>query len=560
MQVTLLDADRAGAAQLAAGLAARGIDVTSRAALRDVGSLAGAAALVVATPVSADEWRAACEAVADCDPAPALLLVDRAGQAGELRRALPGHPGPDAVLPPAALLPTLVVAIGESLRGRGRAAPTATLPDLLAALAALRETGVLELRAEDLCTRILIREGAPVFAEGGALRETLGRLLLRRGALSEADYVRVIERMTARLIENEATRMGEVLIELGLLTPQEVFEALSEQVRDKILCCFRWSRFEHHFEPRGALPDDVLAYRCPPVEALVLAGVREHFDEARLAPLLAPVRGARLRLRASAEEIAARFAATPAEQRLLRDLDGSRTCEALRAASPLGSAHAGQVLAALVVLDAVETVADDAARAAPERARSAPAPRETPPHEAVARETALPRRTKAAPFSLSQLRRELARQGKALAPARAPVDARTAALEAERAFRQGLALLAQPALPGARRAFARACEGNPDEPEYALMAAWVETLLAKEDAARAAARARAAEHARRLLKHDPDSARAHDVLGQIAIAAGELDAAERHFRHVLRAAPEHRDALRGMRTVERRRAESARKR
>jgi hypothetical protein len=186
------------------------------------------------------------------------------------------------------------------------------------------------------------------------LRETLGRMLLRRGALTEAEYVRVIERMTERLIENEATRMGEVLVELGLLTPQDVFDALSIQVLEKVISCFRWPHFEHHFEPLDALPADVLAYGCPPVEALVLAGMREHFDAERIEPLFAAHAAKRARLLRGAEETALRFQATPAEQRLLRELRGERTLAELRGDSTLDTTHAAQLLAALLVTGALD--------------------------------------------------------------------------------------------------------------------------------------------------------------------------------------------------------------
>jgi tetratricopeptide (TPR) repeat protein len=556
-RLVLVDADLAARARLAGWLTARGIDVrisddvpTAVDALRRH----GADAVVLATPLGNADWIAATAALTEGDFAPALIVIDATGQAGELLRILPHDRAPGVVLPRSVAPATVLVALAELLGGRARASlPAPNLAELLVGMHALGETGVLELRADDIATRILLREGQPVFAEGGTLRETLGRLLLRRGALSESDYIRVIERMTERLIENEATRMGEVLVELGLLSTQEVFEALSEQVREKILACFRWERFDHHFEPRDALPDDVLAYRCPPVEALVLAGLRAHFDASRVDALLAPVAGGRPRLRGAPDAIAARFHATPAEQRVLRELDGVRTIAALRETSPLGELATGRVLASLWIADAIELASGAAtASRAPEPARervAAPAPVvPRPPRRAA--EPAHP--APPSPSPLARLRSKLARPKP---QPRATPDARTAALEAERLFRQGLRLLEQPALPGAQRAFSRACALRPKEPEYALLAAWVETQLAKDPTARAAARERAAAHARQLLKQDPDSVRAHTIAGQIAITTGDLDTAERHLRHALRVDATHPDALRATRALDRRRAE-----
>jgi tetratricopeptide (TPR) repeat protein len=133
-------------------------------------------------------------------------------------------------------------------------------------------------------------------------------------------------------------------------------------------------------------------------------------------------------------------------------------------------------------------------------------------------------------------------------------DAKAAALEAEKLFRQGLRLLEQPALPGALRVFAQACERNPDEPEYHMYAAWTEYLAARGDEDRAAIRAKVSSCAQRMLERDRESVRARAILGQLAFAAGDLDAAERHFRAALRRAPDDHDALRGLRMVDRRRS------
>jgi len=384
-------------------------------------------------------------------------------------------------------------------------------------------------------------------------------MLLRRGALTEVEYIRVIERMTERLIENEATRMGEVLVELGLLTPQDVVDALSIQVREKVIRCFQWPHFEHHFELLDAPPDAGLAYACPPVEALVLAGMREHFDAARIAPLFAAHAATRARLLRGAEETALRFQATPAEQRLLREINGERTLAELRDGSCLDAAHSAPLLAALIVTRAL----DLAVPATPSRVARPPvaAPVRVPVQRATSHATApapIPvRPCPASAVSLSSLRRELAKSRNApiAVPPTRPADERSARIEAERAFRHGIQMLEQSALGGAQKAFALACERNGDEPEYRMFEAWVQVLSVKDEEMRRAARAETTIWARRVLDRDRDSVRAQTILGQLEIAAGDLDGAERHFRHALRVAPKDHDALRGARSVERRRSE-----
>ena len=583
MRIVLLEPDAREASRLAQGLAARGAAVEVMDGVRGtIQRLRADApdAVVLAAPLPGADWIGLAALVKDAPEPPALVVLDGAGAAASLARALPAERGADAVLERGAKIEALAEAL-QAAAERAGAAPVddaASLPELLVALRRRGESGVLEVRAEGVCTRIVLRQGAPVFAEGGALRETLGRMLLRRGALSEADYLRVIERMTERLIENETTRMGEVVVELGLLTPAEVFEALSEQVREKIVSCFRWERFSSLFLPSDDLPEELLAYRCPPLETLLLAGLRAHYGPARLEPLLAPHATRRPRLVAPVPELATRFQLTPAEQRLVHGIAGTRTLAELRASASLDAVHAAQVLAALIVAEAVEwddaprSVRPDTAAASPAAARpeTAPARADAPPaaqaSQAVSRPGPAPARPDAPPAAAAEAPRAPSAQ-RAAAPAQSsaagppaapshdrPLDPKSAGLEAERAFRQGLALLEQSALPGALRAFGRACALAGDEPEYRMYEAWTELLVARDDGARALARAKAKACAERVLARDRKAVRAHTILGQLAIAGGDLDAAERHFQAALREAREDREALRGLRLVERRRA------
>jgi hypothetical protein len=429
----------------------------------------------------------------------------------------------------------------------------AVFPELLVALHAAGETGVLEVRAAGVRTDVTLRRGSPVFAEGGQLRQTLGRLLLRRGEISEQDYVRVIERMTEQLIRNETVRMGEVLVELGILTPAEVYEALERQIREKLLDCFQWPEPECAFRPLDGVPEDLSPFRVPPVAALVLEGVKAHFDPERVRPILEGGAARFPVLRDDWRELTRLCGLSPGEQKLVRGISGERTLAELRAECALDPLHADQVLAALLLARKLELRAERA-QPAPAR-RTAAEPRRAEPAGAPAAKAPPPRAAESAEAA------ERARRGlEALrkAPARAakpdpPADAKQARLEAEQAFRRGQRMLEQNLLGAALREFAQAVALQGDQAEYQLAFAWTEFLAAKGDEQRALTMSKARNAAKTLLAQDRNSAKAHTILGRFLYEEGELEAAARHFHVAAQSAPNDREVQRWLRLIEGRR-------
>ncbi len=564
LQVLMVEPEECLAAPMAERLLALGACVSrvpdGRSALAHLRRHATDAVLLAAPLPDADRTGLA-DWIQQEPAAPVLILLGTDASAPSRSGAGAEGRGPDAVLERRAKPEEVCQAIAAAWSARmdepAGETPT-SLPELLVGLHDRGDSGVLEVRADGVCTRIFYRRGAPVFAEGGALRETLGRMLLQRGALTDAEYLRVIERMTERLMESETTRMGEVLVELGLLTPEQVFVALSEQVREKIIGCFHWERFSHSFEPADELAEDLSSYPSLRLEALLLTGLRTHYGPDRLEPILAPFADRRPALVEDVAQLTTSFQLAPAEQRLLRLCDRQRTLSAIRAIAPLDAVHAAQVLSALILANRFVWQDEGTARQQEAAAAKVRPPSRRPPEPVRSPATKAPPAGRVPeqprtgiPHTLGRLRRSLVRAGK---EGPRPIDPKGAALEAERAFRQGLLCLERSAIAGALRAFGRACALRGDEPEYRMCEAWAALLAASDEETRVVARAKAATCAQRMLQRDRGSARAHGILGQIRLAARDVDAAEAHFRAVLRVAPEDRDALRGIRMVERRRA------
>jgi len=554
---------------LAEALAARGLRVQRTASAGEGVRLLrgeGADVVVLALPLGNVDPIAACAALKDGPYAPALVLADAADQSASLAAALPESCRPDALLPRPLDAAKLAIAIHECLQAGASVGEEGTplgisLAELLVDLKRRRASEVIELRAAGICTRVYLREGDPIFAEGGSLQETLGRQLVRRGELGQDDYARVVERMTEGVIRHQSLRLGEVLVELGLLTAAEVYDALALQVREKIVACFQWESFAYELHEALDEPEDLGIYQCPPTEALVLAGIRAHYGPERLEPVLAAQQEMFPVLRAGAESLVRLYQPTAAEQKLLRAIDGSQSLGALREAGLLDPVHADQVLAALSLgcmlafhLRPVTARSRERPKPQPERAPARPripVPRRSgPPPEARPGAVLgrIPLTTVSRPSfdPLAQLRR---RMGLREAPG---ADRKPTRLEAENVFNQGLRRLRESALPGALRDFRRAVELAPDEPEYRLLEAWLEYRLAQGGDARSLAAAKVRASAQRVLQASRTSARAHSVLGQLALQEGDLEAAERHLRFAVHYDSSDIEAHRALRLLEKR--------
>jgi tetratricopeptide (TPR) repeat protein len=552
----------------------------------------GAAEVVcLQLPLAGADPAGLCATLKEGPAPPAVLLVDLYGEAASILNALPEELRPDGVidapLDAARLRVALGPMLGSSLAGvESRSAAGPAVAELLIELKDRRETGVLEVRAEGVRTDVHVHRGDPVLAEGGTIRETLGRLLLRRGALRDEDYVRVIQRMTESLVEHEPLRMGEALVELGLLSPVEVYQALVTQVQDKVVACFQWEHTDLEFRPVEEMAPQMTAFRCAPAEALVLRGVRSHYDLARVDQILELERSRYPALKEDVASLAERWHLSRAEQRFLRGATGERTLDDLLQHLDLDALHASQVLAALLIGRAfvlhekplspatrlrahtplgsaaqaprTETPpARTAAPAQPAASRAAiPVPPtkpviSTPPASAPAaasagHEAARPAPGIGAADALRQLRNKLERGKKPNAAVRSQ---KQADLTAEQSFQRGRQLLRQGMPAAALKELERALALRGDELEYQLYEAWAQSLAAGDGTLRTLARARVRQIALRLTRQSKGHPKAHTILGQLLLEEGETEAAEKHFRTAVQSDPTELDATRGLRLV-----------
>jgi tetratricopeptide (TPR) repeat protein len=405
---------------------------------------------------------------------------------------------------------------------------------LLVSIARERRTGVLKLEAERATTFLYFRDGAVVFAEQGTLGDTLGRVLVASGRLSQSEYAAVIDRMTERLVDNEQMRFGEAAIQLGFLTAADVHEALKLQVRRKLVHCLQWDAVECSFAETDE-PIREVAHFPSDVVALVVEGIRRFWDVELLEATLAPWWQSYVKVAREAVDPSDRFGLSPPESAFVRGLDGSRTLAQVAEASRLDHILVRQLLASLLVVEALELH---------EREASAQASLRPPPRVGIG---TVRRRADEVVKLLRSAMDDRSEDGTVLSAEH------RARLEGEAAFQRGVKYMREGVWVRAASELRTAVELCPEHPEYELYERWAAFRTAPADADRDALVAELVELVRRALTADLELAFGWHVRAQLAAIAGDDDRAHKAFRRALQLDPADREAERWVRLLEIRR-------
>jgi len=144
------------------------------------------------------------------------------------------------------------------------------LSEILEHLQSTRATGILTLTKGHQLKSIFLKEGQIVFASSNLESERLGEMLLQAGKLSRQQYEQSVD-----ALKNTGKRQGAVLVELGFLTPKELFEGLKYQVMEILYSTFLWQEAQYRFVP-GELPRRVIPIQID--SATLIAEVIKRVD------------------------------------------------------------------------------------------------------------------------------------------------------------------------------------------------------------------------------------------------------------------------------------------
>jgi curved DNA-binding protein CbpA len=151
-----------------------------------------------------------------------------------------------------------------------------SLPRLLIDLYQAQFGGRLELRRQRVEKAFLFDAGVAISSDSNVPSDSLGMQLMDAGTISRKDYARV-----TALIQSDQCKEGTALLKLGLIEPRELFLALKEQVRIRIIDCIGWSNGEFSIDPSVRPPDGTQPFRAD-AYSLVQAGIETHWRADRI--------------------------------------------------------------------------------------------------------------------------------------------------------------------------------------------------------------------------------------------------------------------------------------
>lgn len=264
-----------------------------------------------------------------------------------------------------------------SLQGTLKRTPFARL---LGRLYAERATGSLLLLREPVKKIASFADGYPVSVRSNVPSETLGQILREKRLISADVLAESVQRM-----QKEKRQQGQILVEMGALSPFNLERALVEQVEAKLFEVFSWPDGKYMFRPGEPPPAHAVRLERPPA-ALILEGIRRHYHESRRDAVLARYAGHVVALSSDPWLRLQEMTSDLRELAFIRSIDGARPLEAVLSRAEISTEKAKLLMVALSEAGMIEKVESTSRRKAPQPSStpSAPAiPAPVPPATSV---------------------------------------------------------------------------------------------------------------------------------------------------------------------------------
>jgi hypothetical protein len=221
------------------------------------------------------------------------------------------------------------------------------LPLILHTLCSEKERGVLTLSRDDEVKTFALKGGKVLTAASNRLDDRLDQYLLREGLVGLKEILQA-EREARR----GRRRLGEVLVELGLMRQKDLVRAIIEQMREILFSTFQWTRGAYRFESRPVPEAEDLTLNMSTGDIL-LAGIRRIRSWYRVREAIGGL-DTRYKVTARLEEVTKDMDLSLEEWNFLSQFEAPASLEEVCERSPIRDFEITHLIWAFLVVGALE--------------------------------------------------------------------------------------------------------------------------------------------------------------------------------------------------------------
>ncbi|MEA2417681.1 MAG: hypothetical protein QOI58_4338, partial [Thermoanaerobaculia bacterium] len=225
------------------------------------------------------------------------------------------------------------------------------LPDVLSFLSMIRGSGKLLLSHQRMERSIYWKDGEIVFASSNSPEHSLGMFLLRNGKITQQQYDESKRRVTA------ATRHGKLLVQMGAISPKDLWWGVKNQALEIIYSLFSWKEGSFVF---GDTADELVNERIVlsiNTSTVIMEGIRRLDESAVIREKITSLDMVFMKVQGATADFGS-LDMSEHEVALYNTLDGKRSIRALIGGSEMTEFEVTRILFQLLSARLIEMVAD----------------------------------------------------------------------------------------------------------------------------------------------------------------------------------------------------------
>jgi CRISPR/Cas system-associated exonuclease Cas4 (RecB family) len=155
------------------------------------------------------------------------------------------------------------------------------LADVFQLIFSTKKTGALNLHKSDSARVIYFKGGLLIFASSTEKQDLFGNILVKKGRITKPELDEIIK------TQKEGKKIGAQLVEQGLFSRDEIFDALRMQIEEIVYGLFGWKDGSFEFTEGKTPPPESIQTEINPVN-VIMEGMRRIDEWIELKKLLPP--------------------------------------------------------------------------------------------------------------------------------------------------------------------------------------------------------------------------------------------------------------------------------